>query len=357
MSKVVKKVAKGIKKVASKVVSGVKSVGRKIDQTVRKVVPGGWLGAAALGGIGYLGYNALAGAGASTAGAGAATGMAEVAKYGALGAGSSAWAGNALINGGLAYMGMNAMGQPQYQQMDPEYLQQLASGAGGGFSDYLPYLGMAGNAAIGAYSADKAADIQAQSAREARDLQYKMFQEQNALQEPWRQAGVNALSEMQTTRGNMPEAFSGKVDLTQDPGYAFRLSEGIKAMDRGAAARGGLISGNALKAGQRFGQDLASQEYGNAYNRALTEYEARVQREATGYNRLSALAGVGQTAAGNLSNAAAQYGTNAGNIGMMAGNARASGYMGAANALSGALGQGLNYYQNQQLMNNMPYMA
>jgi hypothetical protein len=31
--------------------------------------------------------------------------------------------------------------------------------------------------------------------------------------------------------------------------------------------------------------------------------------------------------------------------------------MGAANALSGAVGQGINYYQNQQLMNNMPYMA
>ena len=55
--------------------------------------------------------------------------------------------------------------------------------------------------------------------------------------------------------------------LTMDPGYKFRLSEGMKALDRQAAARGGLISGNALKATQRYGQDLASQEFGNAYNR------------------------------------------------------------------------------------------
>jgi hypothetical protein len=219
-------------------------------------------------------------------------------------------------------MGMNAMGQPQYMQMP-------GGGAGGGFSDYLPYLGMAGNAALGAYSANEAADAQLQSAREARDLQYKMFQEQNQLQEPWRQAGVNALGRMQ----------SGDVMSTMDPSYQFRLSEGLKSLDRTAAARGGLVSGNALKAAQRYGQDLASTEYGNAWNRQ------------------AGLAGVGQTATNQMADAASRYGTNAGNIGMMAGNARASGYMGAANALSGAVGQGINYYQNQQLMNNMPYMA
>jgi len=60
------------------------------------------------------------------------------------------------------------------------------------------------------------------------------------------------------------------ADFQADPGYAFRMTEGLKALDRQAAARGGLISGAALKASQGYGQDLASQEYMNAFNRFQT---------------------------------------------------------------------------------------
>ena len=54
-----------------------------------------------------------------------------------------------------------------------------------------------------------------------------------------------------------------------DPGFRFRLEEGQKALERSAAARGGLVSGQTLQDVQQFGQRLASEEYGNAYNRAL----------------------------------------------------------------------------------------
>jgi hypothetical protein len=134
--------------------------------------------------------------------------------------------------------------------------------------------------------------------------------------------------------------------LQMDPGYGFRMSEGLKALERSAAARGGLMSGATGKALQRYGQDLGSQEFGAAYN------------------RLAGLADVGPRAAGVMSglgqNFAGQYGQNlmaggqAAAQGMLgAGSARASGYMGGANALTGALGQYLNYNQNQQLMNRL----
>lgn len=165
-----------------------------------------------------------------------------------------------------------------------------------------------------ARSADRAAELQRESSREALALQQRMYEEGVARQQPYYQAGVNALAQMQGQTGAMPAAFTGQVDLTRDPGYAFRLSEGLKAMERGAAARGGLISGAALRAGQRFGQDLASQEYGNAYNRALTEYNAARGREAEGYNRLAGLAGVGGTTAQQLTSAGQQYGQQAGNL-------------------------------------------
>lgn len=136
----------------------------------------------------------------------------------------------------------------------------------------------------------------------------------------------------------------GMQDFQQDPGYAFRMSEGLKALDRQAAARGGLISGGALKASQRYGQDLASQEYTNAFNRYQTN-------RANQLAPLQSLMGISQTAAGQIGNAGQNYANQAGEAYMGAGNARASGYMGGANAISGAIGQGINAFQNQQYMN------
>jgi hypothetical protein len=140
----------------------------------------------------------------------------------------------------------------------------------------------------------------------------------------------------------------GMQDFEADPGYAFRMSEGLKALDRQAAARGGLISGAALKGAQRFGQELGSQEYMNAFNRYQTNRANQLQP-------LQSLMGTSQTAANTLGTAAGNYAQGAGEAYMGAGNARASGYMGQANALSNALGQGINIYQGQQFLNNMRF--
>jgi hypothetical protein len=132
-------------------------------------------------------------------------------------------------------------------------------------------------------------------------------------------------------------------DFQIDPGYAFRVSEGLKSLDRQAAARGGLISGGALKAAQRYGQDLGSQEYQNAFNR----YQVNRSNQLT---PLQSMAGMGQTTANTLGQAGQNYATNAGNAYGAAGQAQASGYMGVANAISGGLGQYLNYQSNNNLL-------
>ena len=189
----------------------------------------------------------------------------------------------------------------------------------------MPWMALAigGSALLGASAAKSAAKTQAASADQATQLQREMFEKQLELQRPFQEAGVNALAKMQ----------KGVVSDYMDPSYQFRLGEGMKALERQAAARGGLISGGALKAAQRYGQDYASQEFGNAYN------------------RLAAMAGIGQTATGAMGNAAGNFGVNAGNNYMGAANARASGYVGGANALTGGLNQYLNYTQNQNLLN------
>lgn len=95
-------------------------------------------------------------------------------------------------------------------------------------------------------------------------------------------------------------------DFQQDPGYAFRLSEGQKVLERNAAARGGLISGGALRAATRYGQDMGSQEYANAFNRYQTNRSNQL-------NPLGSLMTSGQNAAAGQGTAAGQYGTNVGN--------------------------------------------
>lgn len=204
-------------------------------------------------------------------------------------------------------------------------------------------IGAAGKIAGGAMAssgAKKAATAQEQAARDAQAAQERMFQKQIELQEPFRQAGLTAQQQIMQLLGiggdktaagygSLAQPF-GTQQFQQDPGYAFRQSEGMKALERSAAARGGLLSGSTMKGIQRFGQDLASQEYQNAFNRYQVERAARL-------NPLQSLMGSGQSSANVLTGAAGQAGQNeAANL-YGAGQARASGYIGSANALGSAL--------------------
>ena len=200
------------------------------------------------------------------------------------------------------------------------------------------------SAAIGSQAARSAAKTQASAANQAADLQQQQFERQVELQEPWRQAGITALNKL-TPLATEYTPF-GMDQFQQDPGYAFRMSEGMKALERSAAARGGLLSGGMLRGAQRYGQDLASQEYMNAFNRYQAERNARL-------NPLQSLAGVGQTATNQLGQAGQTMASNVGQALGAAGQARASGYMGGANALTGALGTYLNYQQGQNFLNAM----
>ena len=159
---------------------------------------------------------------------------------------------------------------------------------------YLSSRGQQQAASTQAASSTEAALIQAAATEQALRLQKQLADEQVLRNAPTVQAGDTARNRMLDLIGlsgrtgaagygsaNQPFSMAGfdpnslmrnfgATDFQTDPGYNFRLSEGLKAIDRQAAARGGLISGAGLKAAGRFGGDLASQEYGNAFNRFQT---------------------------------------------------------------------------------------
>jgi hypothetical protein len=194
-----------------------------------------------------------------------------------------------------------------------------------------------GSSLLGASSSRSAAKAQASAADRAAELQQQQFERQVELQAPFREAGLRALNKLEGAADYTP---FGMQQFQADPGYGFRMTEGMKALERSAAARGGLMGGATGKALQRFGQEMGSQEYQNAFNRYQAERSARL-------NPLQSLAGVGQTSTNALGAAGQNYATGAGEALGAGAQARASGYMGMANAVSGGLGQYMNYQQSQ----------
>jgi len=191
-------------------------------------------------------------------------------------------------------------------------------------------------------AAQSAADASSAASDRAIELQREMFEKQNALQEPFRQAGLTGQNRLMELLGIGGQAGAqgygsaaqpfGMAQFQQDPGYAFRLAEGQKALDRQAASRGGLISGAALKGAQQYGQGLGSQEYQNAFNRYQTERTAQLAP-------LQSLAGVAQSASNTLGQQAGQFGANVGNIygqqGANQGNALLAGAQARGSAYQG----------------------
>jgi len=200
-----------------------------------------------------------------------------------------------------------------------------------------------------------AADIGARSQAEAIAAQREARDQQIALSEPYRQGGLaaqNKLLELLGIGGDPNAAGYGSyskpfsmADYQADPGYGFRLGEGLKAMGHQAGARGGLISGQTMKGMEEYRQGLASQEYGNAFNRYQTNRANMLQP-------LGSLMASGQASAAGQAAQAGQYGVNAGNMMMQAGQATAAGQLGMANSIGNALSSGASAYQNQNNFNN-----
>jgi hypothetical protein len=161
-------------------------------------------------------------------------------------------------------------------------------------------------------AANKAGKLQAQGTIDAAKIIDDQYQQSRTDQMPWMTNGQSANNQLAmllgvggdknaTGYGSLAQSFSAK-DLYDDPSYNFRLQEGEKALNRSTAARGGLLSGAAMKASQRYGQDYASTEYGAAFDR----YN---QNQTNLFNKLAGLSNAGQSSAQNL----AGLGANAAN--------------------------------------------
>jgi hypothetical protein len=226
---------------------------------------------------------------------------------------------------------------------------------------------------FGSDAADTAADQSAQATAASVAEQRRQYDLNRADQAPYLAAGTGAVNRLGAgvkAGGEFGAAtpFDFRYDANADPGTAFRMSEGVKALDRSAAARGGLLSGATLRGVTRYGQDLGSQEFHNAFNRYVTGFNANTGERNQLFNRISGVAGTGQTAtnqigaqganmASNIGNAYMTNAANTGNAAMAGAAARNSAFSGASNVL-GRMYASRNqspYATGQQLSNQYGY--
>ena len=198
-------------------------------------------------------------------------------------------------------------------------------------------------------AADTAAQASGQASAASIAEQRRQYDLNRADYSPYITSGQSAVNQLAAGlapggRFSTPTPFDFRYDQNTDPSYGFRFSEGMKALDRSAASRGGLLSGATLRGATRFGQDLAAGSRQNAFNEYVTGFNANTGERNQLYNRYAGVAGTGQQAVGgvtaqganmanNIGNAYMTSAANTGNAALAAAGQRQSAFGGAANAL------------------------
>jgi hypothetical protein len=190
--------------------------------------------------------------------------------------------------------------------------------------------GAVGGALIASDASRSASNTQADAASNAtaaNNAQYQQTRQDNLPLLDARNTSLGQMVSGAAPGGDYNRDFS-LADFRQDPGYQFRLAQGQQGVEQSAAARGGALSGGALKGLVQFNQGTADQAYGDAYQRFNADRDRR-------FNRLASIAGLGQTATAQTQALGGQSVARSGEYGLQGANAQAAGTMGQANAWGG----------------------
>lgn len=198
---------------------------------------------------------------------------------------------------------------------------------------------------LGSNAAKSAAQTQADAANKASDTNLQMFNTVNNQQAPWRAAGASALSRIGQLGGQFEHQFDANdLNANMAPNYAFQLDQGQRALRNSANLQSGAISGNLLKGLEDYTQNYAQGAYQQAYN----NYNGN---QTNIFNRLSNIAGLGQTANQATGVAGTALAGNAGTAQQAAGAAQAAGTVGSTNAITGGLNNAASWFTLPSFLN------
>ena len=186
-------------------------------------------------------------------------------------------------------------------------------------------------AASTAYAANKAAKAQTDAANKAADTSMAMYDKTRADLSPYRGIGLQATDDMSRRLADLTAPIvMDQATLEKTPGYQFNKTQGLKAVQNSAAARGLGTSGAALKGAATFATGLADSTYQNQFANAVTN-------QTNAYNRLKGLIDVGENASAQTGTAGQAAASTAASAAVGAGNAQANAANATGSAITGAL--------------------
>lgn len=213
--------------------------------------------------------------------------------------------------------------------------------------------------AMGANAAENAAHMQSEASAAATAEQRRQYDITRSDMAPWMGAGSDAIGRIRALLGLGADTGGdfGSLnrrftigDFNADPvnqlGLQFGLDEGSKSIRRMFGANGMGRSGAASKALTRFGTDYAGSKAAESRARFLQDQDVT-------FNRLSGVAGTGQTATTNVSGMGSNMATNIGNNLTGAANARGAAAIAGANSYAAPIGQIGGALQTKYLLDSM----
>lgn len=211
---------------------------------------------------------------------------------------------------------------------------------------------IAGSSAIGVIGARDAARRQSNAAGDASRMSMEQYQQSRGDLMPWQVTGKAANSSLanylgiggghDSNSGSLLHNFTG-ADLQNEPGYQFGIQQGERGINNMAGATSGRNSGATMKALLKFNQDYGGTKYNDAFNRDTANKNRT-------YGYLSGVSGTGENAAGMTAGLGANAAGTAGNFLTQGADASAAGTVGGINAITGGVGQYLNYQSNQSML-------
>jgi hypothetical protein len=207
------------------------------------------------------------------------------------------------------------------------------------------------SAGAGIYGASTAANAQQNAASTASNTQLNMFNQEKTLLNPYVQTGNNANTALTSQLSDLSAPINMNENTLQNtPGYQFNLTQGLKSVQNGAAARGLGISGAALKGASSYATGLADSTFQNQFNNAQTNRQ-------TTYNMLSGQQSLGENAAAGVGNAGINTGNSIASNTIGAGNAAAGAATSIGSSIGNAANTGVQGYLLQNLLNKSNSMG
>lgn len=191
--------------------------------------------------------------------------------------------------------------------------------------------GMIGGGQAQASAAKDASQLQYQATQDASRQQREMFDILNAQQRPYREAGYESLGTIKSMLPQFTKTFTA-ADLNANlaPNYEFMRDQGLGATAQ--AMNVGSPGSNVDRAKTIFAEKYAQ----NAYQDAVNNWR---NQQTDIYNRLSNLAGIGQTSQGQANTLGTNMANAASQLGIGGATALGAGQVGAANAQANTINQ------------------